>query len=166
MSWTVRPARPRDAAAMCETVQLGFDGYREIGGPGWEPPDVRTPDAVAGVRARLEAPGTWAAVAEDGGRFAGHAGYFPQPAAPGSAHLWQLFVRPPWWGSGLAAELLGRAVRAAAAEGYTRMRLFTPRDQARARAFYEREGFAWTGWEFYEPPLALTLVEYARDPLV
>ena len=165
MSWTVRPAAPGDAAAMAETVRIGFDGYRAFGGPGWLPPDALAPDEIARLRVRLELPGTWAVVAEEDGRAAGHAGFFPQPGVAGSAHLWQLFVRPPWWGSGLAADLLDRAVEAARAEGYARMRLFTPRDQARARAFYEREGFAWTGWEAYEEPLRLVLVEYARDPL-
>jgi hypothetical protein len=45
------------------------------------------------------------------------------------------------------------------------MRLFTPRDQARARAFYEREGFEHTGWEAFEEAIGLVLVEYAREPL-
>jgi hypothetical protein len=45
------------------------------------------------------------------------------------------------------------------------MRLFTPRDQARARAFYEREGFEHTGWEALEEAIGLVLVEYAREPL-
>ena len=43
------------------------------------------------------------------------------------------------------------------------MRFFTPREQARARAFYEREGFVATGWEGLEEPLGLVLVEYALD---
>ena len=29
----------------------------------------------------------------------------PRPDIPGLAHLWMLFVRPPWWGSGLATRL-------------------------------------------------------------
>jgi GNAT superfamily N-acetyltransferase len=72
-------------------------------------------------------------------------------------------VRPPWWGRGVAAALLAAALEAAVAEGYRRMRLFTPREQARARAFYEREGFAATGWEAFEESIGLVLVEYARE---
>jgi len=68
-------------------------------------------------------------------------------------------------GSGLATELLARAVAEARAQGYRRMRFFTPRDQARARRFYEREGFVWTGSETLEPDLGLVLVEYLRKPL-
>ena len=142
MSWTLRAAGPEDAEAMAETLQIGFDGYREFAPPGWRPPDARSAAEVARVRARLGEPTTWAMLAEDGGLVAGHAGYVPQPGVPGSAHLWQLFLRPPWWGSGHRhGRCCGEAIAAAAGEGYGRMRLFTPRDQARARAFYEREGF-------------------------
>jgi GNAT superfamily N-acetyltransferase len=150
---------------MAETLQTGFDGYREIAPPGWRPPHARSGAEVARMRARLGEPSTWARLAEDRGLVAGHAGYVPQPGVPGSAHLWQLFLRPPWWGSGIAQALLREAIAAAAGEGYGRMRLFTPRDQARARAFYEREGFEHTGWEAFQESIGLVLVEYAREPL-
>ena len=165
MSWTLRPAGPEDAEAMSETVQIGFDGYRAFAPPGWLPPDARAAPEVTRVRARLAEPSTWAMIAEAGPLVAGHAAYGPQPGVAGSAQLWQLFVRPPWWGSGVAAALLGEAVAAAVAQDFGRMRFFTPRDQARARAFYEREGFAHTGWEALEESIGLVLVEYAREPL-
>ena len=165
MSWTLRPAGPEDAEMMSETLQLGFDGYRAFAEPGWMPPDALSVLEIARVRARLADPRTWAMLAEDGDRPAGHAGYVPHAGVAGSAHLWQLFVRPPWWGSGLAGELLAAALDAAARQGYDRMRFFTPRDQARARAFYEREGFRPTGWESYEEAIGLVLVEYARERL-
>ena len=104
-------------------------------------------------------------IAEEDGLVAGHVGFFPQPGVQDGAHLWQLFLRPPWWGSGVAGDLLRQAVAAALDQGYRRMRLITPRDQVRARAFYEREGFSHTGWEALEQPLGLVLVEYAREPL-
>jgi GNAT superfamily N-acetyltransferase len=160
---TLRPAGPEDTEAISETLQIGFDGYRAFAPPGWRPPDARSKSELARVRARLLEPTTWAMLAEESGLVAAHAAYVPQPGAPGSAHLWQLFVRPPWWGGGVARALLGAAREAAAAEGYGRMRLFTPRDQARARAFYEREGFAHTGWEALEEGIGLVLVEYARE---
>ena len=163
MSVTLRPARPEDADVISETLQLGFDGYREFAPPGWRAPDARSKTEVARLRARLLEPTTWAMVADDGSLVAGHAGYVPQPGASGSAHLWQLFVRPPWWGRGVAVALLEAALAAAHAEGYRRMRFFTPRDQARARAFYEREGFVATGWEAFEEAIGLVLVEYARE---
>jgi GNAT superfamily N-acetyltransferase len=165
VSWALRPATAEDAEAMLDTVGIGFEGYREFAPPGWRPPQRWGPPERARTRARLQAPGTWAMLAEADGLVAGHAGFFPQPGVRGSAHLWQLFVRPPWWGTGLARELLRRAVDAALTRGCRRMRLYTPRDHARARAFYEREGFSATGWEDYEEPLGLMLVEYAREPL-
>jgi GNAT superfamily N-acetyltransferase len=165
VSWTLRPATAGDAAAMAETVAIGFDGFRAFAAHGWEPPDGRTPPELARMRARLQETSTWAMIAEDGGQMAGHAVFSPQPGVHGSAHLWQLFLRPPWWGTGVASDLLGHAVAAAIVQGYRRMRLYTPRDQARARAFYEREGFRHTGWEGLEEPLGLVLVEYARAPL-
>ena len=165
MSWTLRRATAEDTDAMAETLAIGFDGYRAFAAHGWQPPDVRSPPELARLRARLQAPSTWAMIAEEDGRVAGHVGYFPQPGVRASAHLWQLFLRPPWWGTGLATDLLRGALDAARAEGYRRMRFYTPRDQARARAFYEREGFSPTGWEGLEEPLGLVLVEYAREPL-
>jgi GNAT superfamily N-acetyltransferase len=165
VTWTVREATAADVEAMMESVAIGFEGYRDFAPPGWRPPDVRNPAELARMRARVADEDTWAEIAEEAGLVAGHAGFFPQRALPGSAHLWQLFLRPPWWGRGLAAELLHRAIAAAIERGFGRMRLYTPRDQARARAFYEREGFAATGWEGYEEPIGLVLVEYAREPL-
>jgi len=165
VSWALRPATVGDAEAICETVAIGFDGYRDFAPPGWRPPDVRGAHELARMRARLLAGGTWARIAEEGPLVAGHVGVVPQAGVAGSAHLWQLFLRPPWWGTGLGSELLRGAVEAAAADGYRRMRLYTPRDHARARAFYAREGFAPTGWEFFEEPLGLVLVEYAHEPL-
>ena len=47
--------------------------------------------------------------------------------------------------------------------GYARMRLFTPAGQARARAFYEREGWRTDGVIMPEPLLGLDLVEYRRE---
>ena len=42
MSWTLRAAGPEDAEAIAETLQIGFDGYREFAPPGWRPPDARS----------------------------------------------------------------------------------------------------------------------------
>lgn len=86
----------------------------------------------------------------------------PEGAPPTLAHLWQLFVREPWWGTGLAVTLLGRAVEEAAARGFEELRLVTPAGQARARRFYEREGWHVAGEPELVPGLELELVEYRR----
>jgi GNAT superfamily N-acetyltransferase len=78
------------------------------------------------------------------------------------AHFWQLFVRPRWWGTGLATELHAEALREASSRGFTSMRLFTPAAQARARRFYEREGWAATAGPIDDPDFGMPLVEYRR----
>ena len=44
----------------------------------------------------------------------------------------------------------------------TRMRLFTPERHARARRFYEREGWALAGEPEFVPELGIAMVEYQR----
>jgi ribosomal protein S18 acetylase RimI-like enzyme len=77
------------------------------------------------------------------------------------AHLWQLFVRPAFWGTGAATTLMRRALAEAAAQGYAAMRLYTPAEQRRARRFYEREGFAQRG-DPIPSELGFAVVEYRR----
>ena len=43
------------------------------------------------------------------------------------------------------------------------MRLHTPVGNARARAFYEREGWSTDGVAIPEPLLGIDLMEYRRD---
>ncbi len=56
----------------------------------------------------------------------------------------------------------GSALEEAARQGYETIRLYTPHGAARARAFYEREGWELEGRAFAEPLLGLDLVEYRR----
>ena len=74
--------------------------------------------------------------------------------------------RPRWWGSGLASRLHRLALEEAARQGYETIRLYTPVGQARARAFYAREGWVPApppaGRAFAEPLLGLDLLEYRR----
>jgi len=158
--WSTRRAGRADAETMLQTMAIGFEGYRAFAPPGWRPPDDIA--ELARLRDRLGDPGTWALIAEESEQAAGHVGFLPQPATEGSAHLWQLFIRPAWWGTGLAGELLARAIEEARAQGYERMRLFTPDGQARARAFYEREGFEAVGPPAFDPKIGFEVVQYAR----
>jgi GNAT superfamily N-acetyltransferase len=162
-------ASPEDAAELARTTRAGFDSYRAWAPEGWEPPPHTL--EVRAIRERLKARTTWCvqALASDG-EPAGHVGVTPaadraRPHAtlPGRAHLWMLFVRPPWWGTGLAVRLHGLALEEAARQGYGTIRLYTPHGAARARAFYEREGWALAGQAFAEPLLGLDLVEYRRS---
>jgi len=164
---TVRPGSAADADVLMATVAEGFDGYRAFAPPGWEPPDMRI--EVVRMRALLDEPDTWCEVAEAQGEMAGHVAFMPARAHPlgaavgdDMAHLWQLFVRRPHWGSGAASRLLADALAEAGARGFRAMRLFTPEGQARARRFYEREGFAQHG-EPFDGGLGIPLVEYRRE---
>jgi GNAT superfamily N-acetyltransferase len=155
----IRQASLGDAPALAETVRQGFEGYRAWAPRGWDPPPPQL--HLIGIRERLARPDAWCALAEAGTEPAGHGAYLASGAV-GLAHLWMLFVREPWWGSGLAADLLARTV-AAAARDYAVIRLHTPAGHARARAFYAREGWRQEGGgAWYEPALGLELVEYRR----
>jgi len=163
-----RSARIEDAETVAETVRLGFDSFRAWAEPSYDPP----PHALELPRIRegLARPSTWALLALSGGEPAGHVALTqarertePRRDIPGLAHLWMLFVRPPWWGSGLAAQLNGRAVEEATVRGYAAIRLHTPAGNRRARGFYEREGWSTDGVAIPEPLLGLDLVEYRCD---
>ena len=168
MELAFRTATPADAEHLNDLMTEGFDGYRSFAPEGWEPPSFA--DQLELLRERLARDDVWCLLAESDGAVAGHVAFMPARDAvhpvddPELCHLWQLFVRPPHWGSGLAAELHSRAVAEAARRGYARMRLFTPAGQARARRFYEREGWSAAGPPFDERHFGFDLVEY-RLPL-
>jgi GNAT superfamily N-acetyltransferase len=166
MRWSLRTATPDDAEDIAATVTEGFDSYRAFAPAGWDPPDFdRRPDRL---RERLASDDVWCVVAEEDGAMVGHVSFVParsHPRAsedPAMAHVWQLFVRPRWWGTGLAADLMAEAVREAGARGFTSMRLFTPAAQARARRFYEREGWTPAAAPFDDLDFGMPLVEYRR----
>lgn len=153
-----RPATLADAPALADVVREGFESYREWAQPGWDPP--APPLHLSGIRDRLPEAGCVCLLAEAAPETAGVVAYAPAREEPGVAHIWMLFLRRARWGSGLAADLLTRAVAAASHEGYAAMRLHTPAEHARARAFYEREGWRAADPPFYEPMLGLELVTY------
>jgi GNAT superfamily N-acetyltransferase len=167
-SLDIRLAVPDDAIALAGTTRLGFESYRSWAPEGWQPPPRAL--EIRSIRERLKASTTWCAMAiTDAGEPAGHVGIThaaererPHVRIEGRAHLWMLFVRPPWWGTGLAVRLHGLALEEAARQGYASIRLYTPFGAARARAFYEREGWELQGGAFAEPLLGLDLVEYRR----
>jgi GNAT superfamily N-acetyltransferase len=156
----IRPAVVADAPALASTVQEGFETYRAWAPRGWDPPSWAI--QLSGIRERLPEPGCVCLVAEAQADHepAGHVAHLPARDEVGIAHIWMLFVRRRWWGTGVATDLLARSVASATDEGYTGMRLHTPAGHARARAFYEREGWTAANPPFYEPMLGLPLVTY------
>jgi GNAT superfamily N-acetyltransferase len=166
MPWSLRPAVPRDAERIATVLTEGFESYRSIAPPGWEPPDPQV--ELERLHRYLGSDDVWCLIAEEEGEAAGHvaimpARVHPRPSADERlAHFWQLFVREPWWGTGLATALHAEAVREAHERGFRSMRLFTPAAQARARRFYEREGWSAAGEPFDDIDFGMPLVEYRR----
>ena len=153
---TTRRARPSDALTIARTMQLGIETYRAFAPAGWttRPP----PELAANLSERLRSRFTWGLLADIAGEPAGHALMFPDWQPGAGAYLSHLFVRPAWWGTGLAADLHDAFLAEARARGYRAARLHTPAGHARARRFYERRG-----WRVSAPPetwIDLPVIEY------
>ena len=155
-----------DAAPLAAVLVEGFETYKAFAPPDWRPPRV---EEVAGLLApQLGRRTVWCMLAEQDSRVAGYVAFLPVAESrrpiddPRLAHFWMLFVRSPWWGSGLARRLHRAACDAAADRGFTEMRLFTPAGQSRARRFYERERWRVDGEPYLDEELGLPIVEYRR----
>ena len=168
-SISTRRATIADLDVLVADVQAGFDSYVEFAPLGWVPPEV---GAEGGNMAELLMDReTWALLALANSEPIGHIAITParrrspgqawasSPATPGLAHLWQLFVLPPWWGRGVAPLLHEAAITEIRARGYQAVRLYTPSLHARARRFYERRGWRATD-EQWNDILTLMLTEY------
>ena len=73
-----------------------------------------------------------------------------------------LYVVPEWWGKGVADELHDRALEIVRNLGSAQIHLWVLEENARARRFYEREGWTQHGTPF-EAGLGIPLVEYRRE---
>jgi GNAT superfamily N-acetyltransferase len=153
---TTRPARPSDAPTMARTMLLGIETYRAFAPAGWAPQPPARQHEILGER--LSSRFTWALLADIAGEPAAHLMMFPDWQPGGAIYLSSLFVRPPWWGSGVAGLLHDAFLAEAGARGYRRARLHTPAGHARARRFYERRG--WERGGAPETWMDLTVVEY------
>jgi GNAT superfamily N-acetyltransferase len=166
MSYELRRAAVADAEPMVAVTAEGFATYRSFAPAAWSPP------SPAGELERLERllpdPDVWYLVGERDGEIVGHVGFLPADRAlhpvpePSLAHFRQLFVATAHWGTGLAATLHAAAIAEATARGFATMRLFTPAAQARARRFYEREGWALARPPAFEQLIGLEMAEYRR----
>jgi GNAT superfamily N-acetyltransferase len=166
MDWSLRPAIPADAEALAASVRDAFAAYRDFAPPGWKPPSAAAELAL--MRTALPRADVWCLLAEAAGELAGHVALRPAATSPfrspepGLGHLWQLFVKPPWQGSGLALALHEEALREAGARGFSALRLFAAAGHTRARRFYEREGWEARGQPYELPGFGMAVVEYRR----
>lgn len=123
----IRPARLADVPAM---ARVASDSYRD-GFAAILPPGVLAERDPAHFEARFAKDWPRMAVAEVDGAVAGF-------SLVSDGHIDMLFVSPRRQGGGVGADLL----RAARAAGAVSLECF--RDNTRARAFYEREGWRQT----------------------
>ncbi|HET7378890.1 MAG TPA: GNAT family N-acetyltransferase [Gaiellales bacterium] len=164
----MRMATPADAPAIASNIVEGFESYREWAPRSWKTP-VLGPADVERLQARLGDDDVWCQVALDGDEIVGHVALSlstsedPDPPPPGVVNLWQMFVRRAWHGRGVATELMRAAIEQAADGGFSALRLWTACGAARARRFYEREGWQPTGATHKNSPSGLTTVEYSRN---
>jgi GNAT superfamily N-acetyltransferase len=165
-AYALRPATVGDAEAMVAVTAEGFATYRSFAPEGWAPPSAA--EELERLERLLADPEVWYQVAEHNGEVVGHVGFLPATRSRwGSddsslAHFRQLFVATAHWGSGLATRLHTAAIDEATARGFTALRLFTPAAQARARRFYEREGWVLERPPDFESAIGLEMVEYRR----
>jgi GNAT superfamily N-acetyltransferase len=166
-----RIAKPADAAAISSICAEAFEGYRSWAPSDWAPRAPTQADLTRLADA-LRRSDVWCLLALDDQQVIGHVALSlfsmedPEPPPAGTTNLWQLFVRPAWQGRGIATALMEAAASEARLRGFTRMRLWTPQAQSRARRFYEREGWTLTGGLHEDSPFGLPVVEYTRtlDP--
>ena len=161
-----RAIGPADVDRLAVLVADAFVGYRVFAPAGWRPPAASEQSLV--LERWIADPDFWGELASREEALVGHATFISaarhsvrSASDPAIVHLGHLFVRPRYWGSGVAAQLLARARTAAAARGFVAMRLFVPFGQARAKRFYEREGFVAIG-EPFDSGLGLPVLEYRR----
>jgi len=161
----LRAATRQDLSAIADTLTQGFESYRRWAPSGWKPPQ-RTA-MLLGLLHRFQQDGSWCVIAFDGDDPAGHVTVRPEQDSDGTqsielARLTHLFVREPFWGSGLAGELHGLAVEGMHGRGFRSACLWTPVGQQRARAFYERRGWQASGARD-DNELELELLEYVLE---
>ena len=79
------------------------------------------------------------------------------------AELYALYVHPAWWSTGTGRALMDQVLARVSGAGYRSITLWVLLDNARARWFYERAGFAPDGARHELPDLGgVTEIRYRR----
>lgn len=160
----LRRATIADAEPLARGVLDGVEDYPSFAPPGWTAPSL---DAeIEHLRESLADEDVCCLIADSGGDVVGQITVLPAAGAPhpvddaSLGHISNLFVRRDRWGAGLARDLHRAVLEAAGERGFTELRLFVAAGQARARRFYEREGWLPAGDPFDDPIPGLTMIEY------
>jgi GNAT superfamily N-acetyltransferase len=160
----IRRATVAEAEQLAAGAVEGVEDYTSFAPAGWTGPSLKA--ELDHVRKTLSDERACCLVAISAGELVGQitvvpAGHAPRAVDdPSLAHISNLFVRRDFWGGGVARALHGAALDEARDRGFSELRLFVATGQARARRFYEREGWSSVGDPFDEPVLGLTIIEY------
>jgi len=152
MNPDVREARPDDAAGIAEAHVLSWQAcYRG------QMPDEVLDNLVVADREKQ-----WSSILEKGssgigvfvgevdGRIVGFSSCGPaggDHAVPGAGELSSLYLLPEWWGRGLGAELHASAIGHLKDQGHKVAMLWVLTANDQARHFYEKQSWAWDGYE-------------------
>src|SRR6266567_1815313 len=113
-----RPITLDDVRELAALVAEAFLAYRAFAPAGWKPPSAGS--QVEGLSRWVDDLDSWGELAEDADSIIGHATLIPasrhsfRPTLELEvAHLGHLFLKPAYWGSGVATKLLRDATSAA-----------------------------------------------------
>jgi len=160
----LRRATIAEAEPLARGVVEGLEDYPSFAPPGWTAPSFEA--ELEHLREMLPDPDVCCLIAESEGALIGQITILPaarsgRPVEDSSlAHISNLVVRRDYWGVGLAGDLHRAALQAASAAGFSELRLFVAAGQARARRFYEREGWLPVKDPFDDATWGLTFMEY------
>jgi ribosomal protein S18 acetylase RimI-like enzyme len=150
---TVRTATLDDAG---DIVRINVDGWRKAYA-GIVPDDVLASldvgTRIARYRHRMGKPSQFESlIVVDAERTVGYTSVGPYRIGQHESVLSHrigevvaIYVDPPQWGTGAGRALMDAALDRLAARGFASVRLWVLADNARARRFYERAGFAADG---------------------
>lgn len=140
----VRRARPEDAEGFVRAYEVAWDAALApiVGKSLGELAsfEARIGQFRAGIAAASDRAQAW--IAEDAGEILGVAVVVRQ--RPASVELRDLYVVPVAWGSGVAAKLMDAAL-GGVGSGAKEAALWVGEANARARRFYQREGWVADG---------------------
>jgi len=95
----------------------------------------------------LADPGRDVFVFEEHGAVVAFVGSFPSRDPDAEGELGEIYALPEAWGKGIGHALMAACLAALQERGYANAILWVLADNPRARAFYEREGWALDGGE-------------------
>jgi GNAT superfamily N-acetyltransferase len=164
MTLAVRRANLGDCAAILDAyLDAWRAGYQTLLEPAVLDREARSREQFDWAHA-IERSASTVSVAADGDRIVGVGESDDEPVtADALPEVQMLYVRPSAWGSGAAVLLLRAMTDRMGACGHRAARLSVVEPQARARRFYEREGWVQDPGAASDSNGLFRLIYYRRD---